>query len=255
MKISSFALKGVTGLLSVEKEDDKEKQRTCDSCFASLSPQVDNKTSSSLKSRRFSSQSIQDIDISMLSNILNDSSVAATIGKRWFETSGAKELMENSPTTYEMYTTPLLELENIPLSPNLQIYEADIMAIKKDISSGRSDAEAFSDIDLIRLLSDNDYKDTKASELEVEDVKVEDIDVIPEKILAIRNKMTRILVAFAKKNRPNGYTQGINYLTRLLLAFMPEEHIFWTLCVVVERLRLPDFYSPHPSPMHGFLIG
>ncbi len=45
---------------------------------------------------------------------------------------------------------------------------------------------------------------------------------------AIRLILGRILRAFVKRNRHHGgYTQGMNMMCRVLLAFQPEAHVFW----------------------------
>jgi hypothetical protein len=40
--------------------------------------------------------------------------------------------------------------------------------------------------------------------------------------------------------------QGLNFVVRLLLALVDEEHAFWLLAAIVEDMRLPDFYSRMP---------
>jgi len=45
----------------------------------------------------------------------------------------------------------------------------------------------------------------------------------------------------------------MNYIVCLLLCFLPEEEAFWTLCSIVEDMRLPGFYSKkRGSNMVGF---
>lgn len=34
----------------------------------------------------------------------------------------------------------------------------------------------------------------------------------------------------------------MNFIAFVLLSFLSEEHTFWVLCTIVERLRLRDFY-------------
>jgi hypothetical protein len=112
-------------------------------------------------------------------------------------------------------------------------YREDIVQIEKDVNTGRSDARSLSHDELAEFLERGDGTDAAT----------------------MRIILRRLLGAFVKRNRRHGgYTQGMNMLTRVLLAFLDEEPVFWMLCTIVEQLRLPDFYSPPPASMNGFMI-
>jgi hypothetical protein len=46
----------------------------------------------------------------------------------------------------------------------------------------------------------------------------------------------------------------MNLIASILLCFMEEENVFWTLCAIVEEIRLNDFYSRPPAMMNGFHV-
>jgi hypothetical protein len=69
-----------------------------------------------------------------------------------------------------------------------------------------------------------------------------------------KQRILRVLTAYLKRNLGIGYAQGMNMVVFCLLAFMREADAFWSLCVMVEDLRLPDFYSRVPCMMNGFQI-
>ncbi len=48
--------------------------------------------------------------------------------------------------------------------------------------------------------------------------------------------------------------QGLNFVVRLLLALVDEEHAFWLLAAIVEDMRLPDFYSRMPVQLPDFIL-
>lgn len=60
-------------------------------------------------------------------------------------------------------------------------------------------------------------------------------------------QVRRVLYAFLMRHQTIGYTQGMNYIVVLLLCFMEEELAFWTLCVIVEELKLPDFFKANTA--------
>ena len=64
------------------------------------------------------------------------------------------------------------------------------------------------------------------------------------------NALARVLNAYALYNRGIGYCQGMNFIAGFLLLFMPEEHAFWTLGVIVE-VFLKDYFC---ESMLGLLI-
>ena len=55
-------------------------------------------------------------------------------------------------------------------------------------------------------------------------------------------RLERVLVAYANRNPSIGYCQSMNFVTALLLLFMPEEDAFWVLVTIVED-RLQDYFS------------
>lgn len=58
----------------------------------------------------------------------------------------------------------------------------------------------------------------------------------------------RVLTAFAARNAEGGYCQGLNFIVSLLLVAVPEEDAFWLLCLLVEDILPPGFYS---TELHG----
>lgn len=62
--------------------------------------------------------------------------------------------------------------------------------------------------------------------------------------------LRRILIAYAMRNPSLGYCQSMNILAGVCLMFMPEEHAFWTVTVVVEEL-LNGYFS---KSMTGLLV-
>lgn len=64
-------------------------------------------------------------------------------------------------------------------------------------------------------------------------------------IKSLRN----VLVAFAHYLPHIGYCQSLNFLAGLLLLFMPEEHAFWMLVIMTERI-LPKVHSANLEGVH-----
>jgi Rab-GTPase-TBC domain len=62
--------------------------------------------------------------------------------------------------------------------------------------------------------------------------------------------LRRVLIAYAMRNPTLGYCQSMNVIAGVCLMFMPEEHAFWTLTVVVEEL-LSGYFS---KSMIGLLV-
>lgn len=72
-------------------------------------------------------------------------------------------------------------------------------------------------------------------------------------------RLIEVLMAYTQRNMYPGYAQGMDQIGLFLLALAGEnnnmvEVVFWTLCAVIEVLRLPDFYSPPPDGMAGFAL-
>ena len=63
----------------------------------------------------------------------------------------------------------------------------------------------------------------------------------------VLSALRRICLAHAVRNRKIGYTQGLNFVTAVLIAERPasfdEDDSFWLLCAITERL-LPEYYVP-----------
>jgi hypothetical protein len=161
------------------------------------------------------------LDLERITRMRARDSEARALGARWYLRSGASTLEASSAVDnirYEQYAAESDEL-----------YRADAAQIDKDLD-GRSDAESFSSAGLTAFLD-------------------------PALDAECRIALRRLLMAFVKRNsRFGGYTQGMNYVCRLLLAVLDEHQVFWTLCTMAESLRIPDFYSPPPASMNGYLI-
>jgi len=66
-----------------------------------------------------------------------------------------------------------------------------------------------------------------------------------------RVSLRRILVAFSHRRPDIGYCQSMNFVCGLLLLFFSEEHAFWMLVTIIEKVLPPDYYS---SSMKGAQI-
>ena len=58
-----------------------------------------------------------------------------------------------------------------------------------------------------------------------------------------RDKLTRILIAFSRRNATIGYSQGLNIIAgRLLMIEEDEEKVFWIFTQIIETYLPGDFY-------------
>jgi len=60
--------------------------------------------------------------------------------------------------------------------------------------------------------------------------------------------LKRILTAFSARYEEGGYCQGLNFIAGLLLTVVEEEEAFWLVCLLVEDILPPGFYS---TELHG----
>ncbi|ODV70400.1 hypothetical protein HYPBUDRAFT_151743 [Hyphopichia burtonii NRRL Y-1933] len=61
--------------------------------------------------------------------------------------------------------------------------------------------------------------------------------------------LRRVLIAFAHYQPQIGYCQSLNFLAGLLLLFMSEEHAFWMLVILTERI-IPKVHSANLEGVH-----
>lgn len=61
--------------------------------------------------------------------------------------------------------------------------------------------------------------------------------------------LRRVLVAFAHYQPQIGYCQSLNFLAGLLLLFMSEEHAFWLLVILTERI-IPKVHLANLEGVH-----
>ena len=62
--------------------------------------------------------------------------------------------------------------------------------------------------------------------------------------LEFRMRLTRVLMAYAIRNKVVGYCQSLNYIAGLLLLHMSEEKAFWCLVALLEDLLPTSYYEP-----------
>lgn len=74
---------------------------------------------------------------------------------------------------------------------------------------------------------------------------------IPEVVeeTAMIKSLRRVLIAFAHFQPQIGYCQSLNFLAGLLLIFMSEEHSFWMLVILTERI-IPKVHSANLEGVH-----
>lgn len=134
-------------------------------------------------------------------------------GNAWWYYSNGDELLSQNKGLYDSLLKKINKLTHgPPLSQYKKVY-MDMEVIERDLN---------------RTFPENIYFQRKQDINEVE----------PEKITALR----RVLTAFAL-NSPNiGYCQSMNFLTGLLLLFLPEEKAFWMLHIITTRL-LPGVHE------------
>lgn len=125
------------------------------------------------------------------------------------------------------------------LNANLGVYDrivADTIGVKN------KDTEVI-ERDLNRTFPDNIYFN---SLLSLSLVSLQD-ESQPES--AMIKSLRRVLVAFAHYLPHIGYCQSLNFLAGLLLLFMDEEHSFWMLVILTERI-LPKVHSANLEGVH-----
>jgi hypothetical protein len=144
----------------------------------------------------------------------------------------------------------------------------DLKIIKKDVLDGRTDPETFDQETLkdfvsclCRKLRRNAEPDfgklgvvRSTSPVSPSRSTVVEEDYGNMTISRYRQMLKNILTAYCRRNIRTGYSQGMNLIASVLLCFMEEENVFWTLCAIVEEIRLSDFYSRPPAMMNGFHV-
>lgn len=138
-------------------------------------------------------------------------------GEKWMKTSGAKAYMDNNEGDISFYA-------------KLPVSASDEEVIFKDIMMGRTDPDVFEweYHELIKRVMKPSYRDD----------------------------LSKVLKAYCARNPNIGYCQGMSYVCMWLLLFLDCNSAFWTLCYLVEKWLLPDFYigSKHGNPLNGFYI-
>ncbi|OBA21839.1 RabGAP/TBC [Metschnikowia bicuspidata var. bicuspidata NRRL YB-4993] len=66
---------------------------------------------------------------------------------------------------------------------------------------------------------------------------------------AMISSLRRVLTAFAHYQPQIGYCQSLNFISGLLLLFMSEEHAFWMLVIMTERI-IPKVHSADLEGVH-----
>lgn len=125
------------------------------------------------------------------------------------------------------------------LNANLGVYDR---IVTDTIGVKNKDTEVI-ERDLNRTFPDNIYFN---SLLSLSLVSLQD-ESQPES--AMIKSLRRVLVAFAHYLPHIGYCQSLNFLAGLLLLFMDEEHAFWMLVILTERI-LPKVHSANLEGVH-----
>lgn len=134
-------------------------------------------------------------------------------GNAWWYYSNGEELLSKNKGLYDSLIKKINKLTHgPPLSQYKKLY-MDMEIIERDLN---------------RTFPENIYFQRKQDINEVE----------PEKITALR----RVLTAFALHFPSIGYCQSMNFLTGLLLLFLPEERVFWMLNIITTKL-LPGVHE------------
>lgn len=103
--------------------------------------------------------------------------------------------------------------------------------VQKAMSSPSNDDKEHIERDLHRTFPDNiHFKPENADVGQLGDVSQQTATTETQMIQSLR----RVLYAFALHNPKVGYTQSLNFITGMLLLFLPEEKAFWMLHIVTS---------------------
>ncbi|CAG0926094.1 unnamed protein product, partial [Notodromas monacha] len=56
-------------------------------------------------------------------------------------------------------------------------------------------------------------------------------------------RLRRVLIAFSLHRPDVGYCQGLNRIAAVALLFLSEEDAFWAMCLIIDRLMPPEYYT------------
>jgi hypothetical protein len=105
--------------------------------------------------------------------------------------------------------------------------------VQKVMNSPSNDDKEHIERDLHRTFPDNMHfkpEGTDAAQSGSSNPKYADIPTETQMIQSLR----RVLYAFALHNPKVGYTQSLNFITGMLLLFLPEEKAFWMLHIITS---------------------
>lgn len=135
-------------------------------------------------------------------------------GAAWFWYAGGHEHMRKNPGLYQRLVETA---QNTPMDDDKEHIERDLhrtfpdnIHFKPD-PTDQSETPSGSGSSNLRYGSDN---------LET----------------PIIQTLRRVLYAFSKHNPKIGYTQSLNFITGLLLLFLPEERAFWMLHIITSEI-------------------